>query len=156
MNERRLRQPPSIINPNRSKRTSMDSSTPLCLFTGRVEARDGKYVVTVPEQEVELGDLEPGESYRVEVYPGVNTSGPAGSESSVTTDRDDGEVQTTQRRGKLPHPTPSAWSERAKLSRHHETASPSRTTPRLGSLRVGPPTERCSVEASKGQAFRWL
>ncbi|RMB11638.1 hypothetical protein ATH50_3334 [Haloplanus aerogenes] len=40
----------------------MDSSTPLCLFTGRVEARDGEYVVTVPEQEVELGTLEPGES----------------------------------------------------------------------------------------------
>ena len=76
----------------------MDSSTPLCLFTGRVEGRDGEYVVTVPEQEVELGDLEPGESYRVGVYPGVNTSSPTSSESSVTTDRDGGEVQTTQRR----------------------------------------------------------
>jgi predicted RNA-binding protein with TRAM domain len=76
----------------------MDSSTPLCLFTGRVEARNGEYVVTVPEQEVELGNLEPGESYRIGVYPGVNTSSPTSPESSVTTDRDDGEVQTTQRR----------------------------------------------------------
>ena len=76
----------------------MDSSTPLCLFTGRVEARDGEYVFTVPEQEVELGALEPGETYRVGAYPGVNTSSPASPESSVTTDRDDGEVQTTQRR----------------------------------------------------------
>lgn len=76
----------------------MDPSTPLCLFTGRVEARHGEYVVTVPRQEVELGDLEPGETYRVGVYSGVNTSSSASPESSVTTDRDDGEVQTTQRR----------------------------------------------------------
>jgi predicted RNA-binding protein with TRAM domain len=82
----------------------MDSSTPLCLFTGRVEARDGEYVVTVPEQEVELGDLEPGESYRVGVYPGVNTSSPTSPESSVTTDRDGGEVQTTQRRAESQPP----------------------------------------------------
>jgi hypothetical protein len=32
----------------------------------------------------------------------------------------------------LPRPTLWAWSERAKLSRHHETAKPSRTTSRLG------------------------
>jgi len=76
----------------------MDSSSPLCLFTGRVEVRDGEYVVTVPEQEVELGALEPGETYRVGVYPNVNTSSPTSPESSVTTDRDDGEVQTTQTR----------------------------------------------------------
>jgi predicted RNA-binding protein with TRAM domain len=86
----------------------MDSSTPLCLFTGHVEARDGEYVVTVPEQEVELEALEPGESYRVGVYPGVNTSSPA---SSVTKDRDGGEVQTTQRRAEPQPPrngTPGA------------------------------------------------
>lgn len=82
----------------------MGSSTPLCLFTGRVEARDGEYVVTVPEQEVELGDFEPGESYRVWVYSGVNTSSPTSPESSVTTDRDGGEVQTTQRRAESQPP----------------------------------------------------
>jgi predicted RNA-binding protein with TRAM domain len=76
----------------------MDSTTPLCLFAGRVEARDGEFIITVPEQEVELGALEPGESYRVGVYPGVNTSRPASPESSVTKDRDGGEIQTTQRR----------------------------------------------------------
>ena len=82
----------------------MDSSTPLCLFTGRVEARDGEYVVTVPEQEVELGALEPEESYRVGVYPGVNTSNPASAESSAATSRDDGEVQTMQRRAESQPP----------------------------------------------------
>ena len=92
----------------------MDSSSPLCLFTGRVEARDGEYILTVPEQEVELGDLEPGESYRVGVYPGVNTSSPTSPESSVTTDRDGGEVQTMQRRAES-HP-PRNVTPRAKTS----------------------------------------
>jgi predicted RNA-binding protein with TRAM domain len=85
----------------------MDSSTPLCLFTGRVEAQNGEYVVTVPEQEVELGDLEPGETYRVGVYPSVNTSRSASPESSVTTDRDGGEVQTTHGRAE-PQPPRNA------------------------------------------------
>jgi predicted RNA-binding protein with TRAM domain len=46
----------------------MQSSTPLCLFTGRVEQRDGAYVLTVPEHEVDLGTLEPSETYRFGVY----------------------------------------------------------------------------------------
>jgi predicted RNA-binding protein with TRAM domain len=75
----------------------MDPTTPLCLFTGRVEAQDGEYVVTVPEHEAGLGDLELGESYRVGVYPDAKTSSPTSPASSVTTDRDDGEVQTTER-----------------------------------------------------------
>jgi hypothetical protein len=52
----------------------MDSCTPLCLFTGRVESRDGEYVLTILEQETELGTLEPGDTYRVGVYPGISTS----------------------------------------------------------------------------------
>lgn len=75
----------------------MESSTPLCLFTGRVEARDGEYVVTVPEQEVELGVLKPGETYRIGVYPDANTSRTVTRENSATTDCDDRASRTTQR-----------------------------------------------------------
>jgi len=40
-----------------------------CLFSGKVEERDGSYVVEVPEQELRLGGLQAGETYRVAVLP---------------------------------------------------------------------------------------
>jgi predicted RNA-binding protein with TRAM domain len=36
-----------------------------CLFTAAVERRDGSHVVEVPDQEIQLGGLEDGETYRV-------------------------------------------------------------------------------------------
>lgn len=36
-----------------------------CLFSGRVEVRDGSYVIEVPRDEVGLGAIEAGEVYRV-------------------------------------------------------------------------------------------
>ena len=47
----------------------MQSSTPLCLFTGRVEKQNGEYVLTIPDQEIELGTLQPGDTYRIGVHP---------------------------------------------------------------------------------------
>lgn len=47
----------------------MQSSTLLCLFTGRVEKRNGEYVLTIPDHEIELGTLQPGDTYRVGVHP---------------------------------------------------------------------------------------
>jgi len=41
----------------------------LCLFSARVEQRNGSYVVEVPERELELGDLAEGEAYRIAVLP---------------------------------------------------------------------------------------
>jgi hypothetical protein len=38
-----------------------------CLFGGAVEQRDGSYLIEVPEQEIEAGDLQSGETYRVAV-----------------------------------------------------------------------------------------
>jgi len=52
----------------------MDSPIPLCLCTARVEDRGGDYVVTIPKQEVELGTLDAGETYRVGLYPGPATA----------------------------------------------------------------------------------
>ncbi|SDJ99863.1 Predicted RNA-binding protein, contains TRAM domain [Halovenus aranensis] len=40
-----------------------------CLYSATVEERDGSYVVEVPEQEIQLGDLQEGETYRVAVLP---------------------------------------------------------------------------------------
>ena len=36
-----------------------------CLFTGTLETRNGSYVVEVPTHEVRLGELQPGDTYRV-------------------------------------------------------------------------------------------
>ena len=46
----------------------MQQSTPLCLFTGRVKRQDDEYVLTIPEQEIELGTLHSEETYRVGIY----------------------------------------------------------------------------------------
>lgn len=55
----------------------MQLSTPLCLFTGQVEQENGEYVLRIPEQEIDLGTLQPEEIYRVGVYT-------AGSDSDST------------------------------------------------------------------------
>lgn len=61
------------------------SLMPLCLFTGRVERRDGNYVFTIPEQELELGTLEADEIYRVGVYSARSTTPvPTDQQSSST------------------------------------------------------------------------
>ncbi|MXV60514.1 TRAM domain-containing protein [Natronorubrum sp. JWXQ-INN-674] len=39
----------------------------LCLFSGQIEERDGSYVIEVPEQELQLGDIDEEHSYRVAV-----------------------------------------------------------------------------------------
>lgn len=51
-----------------------------CLFSGRVEERDGSYVIEVPRDEVDLGAIDAGEVYRV----GIVGHPPAESESSRT------------------------------------------------------------------------
>ncbi|MFB6144292.1 MAG: deoxyribonuclease, partial [Candidatus Nanohaloarchaea archaeon] len=41
------------------------SDSLLALFSARVEERNGSYVVKIPEQEIELGQVEEGGVYRV-------------------------------------------------------------------------------------------
>lgn len=41
------------------------SDSLLTLFSGEVSRRNGKLVVEVPEREVELGEVAPGDTYRV-------------------------------------------------------------------------------------------
>jgi len=50
-----------------------------CLFSATVEEQDGSYIVEVPDQEVRLGDLQAGETYRVALLPS-----PSAQESDET------------------------------------------------------------------------
>lgn len=67
----------------------MDSPIPLCLCTARVEDRGGEYVITIPKQEVELGTLDSGDTYRVGLYPSPSTApGTTTSEKSEALDHE--------------------------------------------------------------------
>jgi predicted RNA-binding protein with TRAM domain len=57
-----------------------------CLFGGAVEQRDGTYLIEVPEQEIELGDLQSGETYRVAVLGSPATDEP--DESTIDSHRE--------------------------------------------------------------------
>jgi predicted RNA-binding protein with TRAM domain len=41
----------------------------MCLFTAHVEKRDDGHVIEVPAEEIELGELTPGETYRAAILP---------------------------------------------------------------------------------------
>lgn len=68
----------------------MDISARLrCLFSGRIEQRDGSYVVELPEREVQVGNLEAGGTYKIGV---LDSAAAQGSESI-----DDSKPDSTQR-----------------------------------------------------------
>jgi len=60
-----------------------------CLYSADVEERDGEYVVDVPAQEIQLGDIEAGETYRIALLPASSTSEtePNSPDSSAGRDR---------------------------------------------------------------------
>lgn len=39
------------------------------LFSARIQQRDNSYVIELPENEVALGELQPGDTYRIAVFP---------------------------------------------------------------------------------------
>lgn len=41
----------------------------LCVFSARIQQRDDRYVIEVPEHEVSLGELSDGNVYRVGLFP---------------------------------------------------------------------------------------
>ncbi len=74
-----------------------------CLFSGKVEERDGSYVVEVPEQELRLGGLQADETYRVAVLPASvaneadNTDAtPEPEQASQTPPVEEGEQRTVE------------------------------------------------------------
>jgi len=44
----------------------------LCIFSTRVEEHDGTYTVEIPKRELELGQVEAGETYRLAMLPTKN------------------------------------------------------------------------------------
>jgi predicted RNA-binding protein with TRAM domain len=57
-----------------------------CLFTADIERRDGSHVVEVPEQELELGGVEDGATYRVALLSAPDRT-TADEESTVSEPR---------------------------------------------------------------------
>ncbi|MFB6360233.1 MAG: TRAM domain-containing protein [Halobacteriales archaeon] len=68
----------------------------LCLFSGEIEERVGSFVIEVPDREVEIGSLEPGETYRVGILSatsqGSGASQPDVEASEPETPVDEGDV----------------------------------------------------------------
>jgi len=60
-----------------------------CLYSARVEKRDDRYVVDVPAQEIQLGDIEAGETYRIALLsaPSASETGTEESPSPPTRNR---------------------------------------------------------------------
>lgn len=52
----------------------------LCLFSARIDTRDGSHVIEVPAAEFELGGLDDGEVYRVALLPAAGEDGVPGRE----------------------------------------------------------------------------
>jgi len=61
-----------------------------CLFSGKVEQRNGSYMIEIPEQELRLGNLEVDEAYRIAVLSSPTTS------ESTTTDTEPQPEQASQ------------------------------------------------------------
>jgi predicted RNA-binding protein with TRAM domain len=62
-----------------------------CLFSATVEERGDSYIVEVPEQEVRLGDLQQGGTYRVAVLP--SPSDAEVNDTGTDTDTEPGRVR---------------------------------------------------------------
>ncbi len=60
----------------------------LCLYSARVERRDGSYVVEIPQREIDVGDVEDGGTYRVAMI--APDAGDASPTSGGATARDRG------------------------------------------------------------------
>jgi predicted RNA-binding protein with TRAM domain len=96
-------------------------STPLCLFTGRVDRRDGEYVLRIPEQELDLGTLESDEVYRVGVYPADERSDSGRTETQ--------ESQVEQSPGTQGPQRTATPAERRTASKTSPTSDRSETAP---------------------------
>lgn len=57
------------------------------LYAADVEAQDVSYVVEVPEQEIRLGDIQEGETYRVAILPAGSTDETSGTEGDTLRER---------------------------------------------------------------------
>jgi predicted RNA-binding protein with TRAM domain len=62
-----------------------------CLFSASIMERDGSYVIDVPERELQLGDLQEGETYRVALVSSPTQSEPKEVEQTETASQEERE-----------------------------------------------------------------
>jgi predicted RNA-binding protein with TRAM domain len=43
-----------------------------CLFSAQIEEQNGSYAIEIPEQEIQLGDIQQDETYRVALLPSTS------------------------------------------------------------------------------------
>ncbi|AXG08157.1 TRAM domain-containing protein [Haloplanus rubicundus] len=55
-----------------------------CLFSASITEQDGSYVIDVPERELQLGDLQEGETYRVALVSSPTRRESEGTEQTET------------------------------------------------------------------------
>jgi hypothetical protein len=55
-----------------------------CLFSAAIEEQDGSYVIDVPERELQLGDLQEGETYRVALVSSPTQSEPSANRAMAS------------------------------------------------------------------------
>jgi len=67
-----------------------------CLFSGRVDEADGSYVIEVPKQELELGNVEPNQTYRVALVPAPDAGDSSGHSDSTEATRRSGADKHSQ------------------------------------------------------------
>lgn len=63
----------------------------LCLFTAEVKTQDGSYVVELPKDEFDVGQMRRNETYRVAILP---TQAPSEAESPPEPDREPGRASS--------------------------------------------------------------
>lgn len=63
----------------------------LCVFSARIEERDGAYVLEVPRREVAVGGVDVGEVYRIAMLPPAAEASTAKSEPAFERERDGSE-----------------------------------------------------------------
>lgn len=61
----------------------------LCLFSGNVEERNDSYVVEVPKQELDVGSISAGATYRVALLSDGSAAGQPTADSATDTGPDD-------------------------------------------------------------------
>ncbi|WP_049936605.1 TRAM domain-containing protein [Haloplanus natans] len=62
-----------------------------CLFSASITEQDGSYVIDVPERELQLGDLQQGETYRVALVSSPTQSKSEETEQAETESRRESE-----------------------------------------------------------------
>ena len=72
-----------------------------CLFTAEIQDKDGVFQIRVPDREIELGEIAPGDTYRVAMIPSKTqtktaTDGKSTVESTNTESSSNGQAPSTK------------------------------------------------------------